>query len=115
MTDHLVYPDGDYAIVEILGHRTIIGRFREVESFGTRLLAIEPIWKNALLDPVLIGGGAIYQLTQCSAAVAFARQPKFSHELPRSIEQTLPESNTLEPPDFFGVPLRAVDDEAGER
>jgi hypothetical protein len=28
-------PEGDYAIVELIGHQTLVGRFAEVDRFGT--------------------------------------------------------------------------------
>ena len=83
-------PEGEYAIVEVLGHRTIVGRTSEVERFGTKFLAVEPIWEGALLPAVLIGGASIYQLTPCSAEVAFVRAPKHHHQLPPSIAVTVP-------------------------
>jgi hypothetical protein len=76
---------GEYAIVEVLGHRTIIGRVTEVERFGSKLMAIEPLFKGDLLPPVLIGGGSIYQFTPCSAEVALHRAPKNDWQLPASI------------------------------
>ncbi len=84
-------PAGEYAIVEVLGHRTIIGRVSEVQRFGAALMAIEPIWQDALLPAVLIGGASIYQMTPCSAEVAFARQPRQHYSLPPSIRATVPE------------------------
>lgn len=83
-------PLGDYAIVEVLGHRTIVGRIAEVERFGTKMLAIEPIWQDELLPAVMIGGASIYQLTSCSAEVAFAKQPRAAYQLPPSIAATVP-------------------------
>ncbi len=69
-------PEGDYAIVEALGHRTLIGRVSEIERFGTKLLQVEPLFGDVMLGPILLGGGSIYQFTPCSADVAFARRPK---------------------------------------
>lgn len=37
-------PDGDYAIVEVQGHRTLIGRISEIDRFGTKLLQVEPLF-----------------------------------------------------------------------
>lgn len=79
---HLV---GEYAIVEVLGHRTVVGRIAEVERFGTRFLAVEAIWQGELLPAALIGGTSIYQLTPCAAEVAFARQAKHLYDLPPSL------------------------------
>lgn len=81
---------GDYAIVEVLGHRTIVGRISEVERFGTKLLAIEAIWQSELLPAALIGGASIYQLTPCTADTAFAHSAKHHWELPASIRAIAP-------------------------
>jgi hypothetical protein len=62
-------PDGEYAIVEILGHRTMVGRISEIERFGTKLMQIEPLFCDVMLPGVLIGGASIYQFTPCTAAV----------------------------------------------
>lgn len=83
-------PAGDYVIVEILGHRTLIGRIEEVERFGTKMLSIEPIFNGALLPAVLHGGGSIYAMTPCTAEVAFARAPTHRWQLPGSVAATLP-------------------------
>jgi hypothetical protein len=85
-------PEGEYAIVEALGHRTLIGRISEVERFGTKLCAIEPIFQGELLPAVLIGGASIYQLTPCAVEVALARAPKERWQVPASIAATLPPS-----------------------
>jgi hypothetical protein len=45
-------PPGEYAIVELLGHTTIVGRIGEVERFGAKMMAIEPLFAGALL-PVI--------------------------------------------------------------
>jgi len=83
-------PDGDYAIVEVIGHRTIVGRISEVERFGTKLLGVEPVFAGALLPVVLIGGGSIYQLTSCTREVAAKKGPTRLYQLPGSISSTLP-------------------------
>lgn len=90
MPDSASLPAGDYAIAEILGHRTIIGRVEEVERFGTKLMSIEPLFDGQLLPAVLIGGSSIYQFTPCSAETAAARAPKSIWQLPTSIVATLP-------------------------
>ena len=84
------YPAGDYCIVELFGHTTLVGRFAEVERFGTKMLAIEPLFNGMMLDPVFHGGASIYRLTPCSAEIAFKRQPTQSYELPPSIFATVP-------------------------
>lgn len=83
-------PAGEYAIVEIMGHRTIVGRVEEVERFGAKLMSIQPVFAGGLLDAVLIGGGSIYQFTPCSAATALARQPREGWQLPSSIRAAMP-------------------------
>jgi hypothetical protein len=83
-------PAGEYAIVEVLGHRTIIGRVEEVERFGAKLMSIQPIFNGALLPAVMIGGSSIYQFTPCSAATALARQPRETWQLPQSVRAVLP-------------------------
>ncbi len=82
-------PDGEYAIVEIFGHVTLVGRIEEVERFGTKMLAIQPIYQKALLPPVYYGGSAIYGLTPCTAATALKRGPTESYHLPTALRATL--------------------------
>lgn len=96
--------DGEYAIVEVLGHRTLIGRIAEVERFGSKLMSIEPVFDGRFLPPVLIGGGSIYQFTSCTRETAFARAPKHDWQLPVSLRAVLP-TPTLAGPSF------ACDDE----
>lgn len=88
-------PDGEYAIAEIMGHSTMIGRFAEVERFGTKMLAIEPIWQNKLLPAVFVGGSSLYRFTPCSREVAFKRQPRFNSQLPDAVRATLPDEPRL--------------------
>lgn len=101
-------PDGDYAIVELLGHRTLIGRIAEIERFGTKFLQVEPIYRGALLGPILQGGGSIYAFTPCSKEVASRQAPDEWWQLPGPIKAMLP----LEalPPPFEGVPFADADD-----
>lgn len=95
-------PAGDYAIVEVLGHRTIVGRVEEVERFGTKLMSIEPLYQDQLLPAVLIGGSSIYQFTPCSAERALARAPKKAWQLPASVAAVLP-PELLPPPEDSDV------------
>lgn len=83
-------PPGEYAIVEALGHRTLIGRVAEIERFGTKMLQIEPMFGDVMLDPILLGGASIYQFTPCTAEVAFHRRPTRNYELPASVFATVP-------------------------
>lgn len=93
-------PDGDYAIVELLGHTTLVGRITEVERFGTKMLAIEPLFAGRLLPPVFQGGASIYRLTPCSATVAWAKQPRANYQLPPAIL-------AIVPPEALPAPIEA--------
>jgi hypothetical protein len=90
-------PDGDYAIVEMLGHRTLVGRVTEVERFGSKLLQIEVIFNNTLLIPTLHNGSAVYAFTPCSREVAAARQATKTWQLPPSLVAAAPPAS-LAPP-----------------
>lgn len=83
-------PGGDYAIVELFGHTTLVGRIMEVERFGSKMLALEPIFRGELLPPVLHGGAAIYRLTPCSDEVAFSQAPTSTWSLPPAILVVVP-------------------------
>jgi hypothetical protein len=83
-------PAGDYCIAEIFGHQTIVGRYREVEKFGVKMLAIEPLFNDVLLDCVFHGGASIYRLTPCSSEVAREQQPKHGYQLPPAIKAIVP-------------------------
>lgn len=83
-------PEGEFAIVEVLGHRTLIGRVSEIERFGTKMLQVEPFFGESMLGPVLLGGSSIYQFTPCSAETAFERRATRNYELPASVFATVP-------------------------
>lgn len=89
-TQPIELPEGEYAIVEMMGHRKMIGRISEIEKFGAKFMALEPVLNGALLPPVLIGGPSIYAVTPCDAAAALRNQPKRDWELPESLRATLP-------------------------
>lgn len=105
------HPPGDYAIVEIMGHQTLVGRVAEVTRFGAAMLQIEPIFAGDLLPPVLQSGAAIYRLTPCAAAVAFARAPAATqtYALPAAIRATLPPA-LLAPPERRSEALEIDED-----
>lgn len=83
-------PDGEYAIVECLGHQTLVGRYSEIERFGTKLLVVEPIFDGALLPPTYRGGASIYALTPCTKDVAAAKAAKSKWELPQAVLAAMP-------------------------
>jgi len=105
-------PPGDYAIVEALGHRTLIGRVCEIERFGTKMLQVEPLFCDVMLGPVLLGGASIYQFTPVGADTAFQRRPTRNYELPASVFATVPAvalPNAEEGRSFFD-PVDAAED-----
>jgi hypothetical protein len=79
------YPPGEFAIVELLGHTTLVGRITEVEKFGTKMLAIEVCYRGALLPVVYQSGASIYRLTPVPTAVAFREQVTDPWRLPSTI------------------------------
>lgn len=83
-------PDGDFAIVELFGRTTLVGRIAEIEQFGAKMLAIQPLFNGTELPVVLHGGSAIYRLTRCSREIAWAKQPKDDWSLPASIKAIIP-------------------------
>jgi hypothetical protein len=88
--DSAAHPSGEYAIVELFGHVTLVGRIAEVERFGSKMLAIEPLFRGEMLPMVFYGGGSIYGLTPCSAEIAFNRAPENEFSLPASLRAALP-------------------------
>lgn len=101
-------PDGDYAIVELFGHQTLVGRVAEVERFGAKMIQIESIFRNALLPAAYYGGSAIYAFTPCARDVALKRQPKQEYDLPLSLRAAV--QPLLPPPSASGADLDYHDD-----
>lgn len=89
-SDATLPPPGEYAIVELFGHTTLVGRVEEVERFGAKMLAIEPLFRDVLLPAVFHGGAAIYRFTPCTPAVAHTRQPRRAYQLPDAIRCIVP-------------------------
>lgn len=83
-------PAGDYAIVELFGHVTLVGRVSEVEKFGVKLLAIEPLFQDTLLPVIFHGGAAIYRFTPCETETAREYQPRHGWQLPAAIRCVVP-------------------------
>ena len=82
-------PPGEYAIVELLGHTTLVGRIAECERFGTKMMAIEVLCGGRLLPPVYQGGSSIYRLTPCSTETAWENQLD-DWSLPPTIRSLMP-------------------------
>lgn len=91
-------PEGTYAVAEQLGHATLVGRVQQVEKFGAQFLAIEPLFKDWMLPPVLLGGASLYRITPCTPATAWGMRAKYRHELPPSVCALVPEDPD---PGFF--------------
>jgi hypothetical protein len=94
-------------------HTTLVGRIEEVQRFGTKMLAIQPLFDGELLGPVLHGGAAIYRLTLCSREIAWARQPTQGYQLPAAIRATVPEATALLPLDGSSVMDADFDEVSG--
>lgn len=92
MPDHMPLPGGDYCIVELFGRVTLVGRYKEVEQFGTKMMAIEPLFQDTLLPVVFHGGAAIYRLTPCEPEVARKHQPTHGYQLPPAIRANVPDA-----------------------
>lgn len=106
-------PPGEYAIVELFGHTTLVGRVEEVERFGAKMMALEPIFRGEMLSAVFHGGAAIYRITPCSAETAFARAPNDVWHLPASIRNIVPPALLPAPaPRSYNPPME--DEDAGE-
>jgi hypothetical protein len=114
MTSETTHAPGDYAIVELFGHTTLVGRIAEVERFGTKMLAIEPLFNGTMLPVVFHGGAAIYRLTPCSAEVAHDRQPTQGYQMPPSIMAIVPDA-LLPAPATYAAPNNYDDDPEDDR
>lgn len=101
--------DGEYAIVELFGHTTLVGRIAEVERFGAKMMALEPLFNGTLLDPVYHGGAAIYRLIPCSRQIAWDKQPRQVWQLPASIKCVVPAA-ALPPPEAAPSSAGDIDD-----
>lgn len=111
----VVLPDGEYAVIEVLGHRTYVGRVEEVERFGTKLLSIEPLFRGKLLPALLVSGGSIYQFTPCDKATAARRSPQREYELPASLRAVLPPDALPAPSDLPSFLTGDDEDELGDQ
>lgn len=101
MNDASELPLGQYAIIELFGHQTLVGRIEEVERFGTKMLSVEILFRNELLPAALHGGAAIYRLTACPADVAWSKQHTEEWHLPVAVRSTLPPTALPAPPAFI--------------
>lgn len=81
MTDNTEIVD-QFAIVEVFGHRRLIGRIQEVEQYGTKMLRID-IPKGGDFEQgfvtQLYGGGSLFSVTPCTLEYL---QKLYRHERP---------------------------------
>lgn len=85
-------PEGDYAVVEVMGHRRYVGRVAEVLQYGKAMCGVEIVFRDGLLDQVLIGGGSIFAVTPCSRESAWASRARHAWQLPK------PSADAVTPP-----------------
>lgn len=83
-------PEGDYCVVELMGHTVLVGRISEIERFGAKMAAIEVLFGGKLLPAIFQGGGSFYRLTPCSREVAWKRQHTETWSLPEAIKAIVP-------------------------
>ena len=107
-----VLPDGEYGIVELFGHTTLVGRVTEVERFGTKMMALEPLYGGKMLPPLYHGGAAIYRLTPCSKEVAWKQHPQAVWQIPPALKVILP-PELLVSPENSSQPV-VIDDDPDE-
>lgn len=65
---------GQWAVAELMGHRSLVGFVTEVEAFGTKLLSIDVLGRDG--QPVgtqLYGGSALFCLTPVTEEQARAQ------------------------------------------
>jgi hypothetical protein len=83
-------PAEHWAIVECLGHQTLVGRVTETEQYGVRGIRIEPLFDGVLLAPVFRAGASLYGVTPCTRDQALALASRNAWTLPESVRALLP-------------------------
>lgn len=85
-------PDGEYSIVELMGHTTLVGRITEVERFGSKMAAIEVLFSGQLLPAIFQGGSSFYRMTPCTKETAWKAQHTADrmYSLPAPIKAIVP-------------------------
>jgi len=111
MSDVAPLPAGDYCILELFGHVTLVGRYKEVELFATKMMAIEPLFQDTLLSVVFHGGAAIYRLTPCEPETARKHQPTHGYQLPPAIRANVPAALLPAPSDYPGYSDHSEDND----
>ena len=98
------FPNGEYAIVEMIGRQTLVGWITEVERFGVRVMRIKQLFRHHLLSAVYQMPRSIYRFTPCTEDAAFAAQATELRELPWAVRATVPDG-------LLAVADDAADDE----
>lgn len=92
----------DWAVVEVMGHRRHVGRIREEERFGAKMIRVDVPIDG---DPVakgwrthFYGGASLFGITPCTREAALkANKP---YEPPARLALRSPDADDAE--DFFG-------------
>lgn len=93
-------PEGDYAIVEIMGHRKYVGRISTVTQWSADMLCVEPLFDGTILEPVLHSGASLFAVTRVTRECAFACHPRETWQLPATLRARL-QPTALEAPVSF--------------
>lgn len=105
-----------YAVVEMMGHRKLTGRVTPVEGFGGLLRLEVP----GVEQPIIIGSGAIFQITPVSEAFARERAEDYlrqsAYYSAQHLLALLPEEKQLPGPTAFtpreiGIDYEVDDDD----
>lgn len=76
-------PTHEYAIVEIMGHRKLVGRISEVERYGVKFLRVEPMFAGSVMGvETFVQPGSIFCLTPIEHATAVRYAPTERYNLP---------------------------------
>jgi hypothetical protein len=80
-----------WALVEQMGFRQTIGKVREVETFGTKMLRLDvPFFEDGAPEPGFVtrfcGGPSLYQVTPMDEELALAKAKH--HSDPRPVRPT---------------------------
>lgn len=100
-------PDGwEWAVVEVFGHRRHVGRIREEERFGAKLMRIDVPTKGDPAGPWVThfyGGASIFSLTMTDEASAMrANKP---YEPPARAALPAPQERRYAEDDDDGMPF----------
>lgn len=92
-------PEHQYAIVEIMGHRKLVGRIAEVERFGVKFLRVEPMFAGAVMGvETFVQPASIFCLTPVQHATAVRYAPTERYNLPDVIAAASAHLIALPPP-----------------